>query len=325
MQQIRWGMIGCGSVTEVKSGPGFQKAEGSSLVAVMRRNGELAADYARRHGVPKHYDDAQALIDDPEVDAIYLATPPNSHYDYALRAAAAGKPVYCEKPMGLNAEQSRKMVEACKEAGVPLFCAYYRRALPKYLQVKELIDSGHLGPVRSVHILMQQTIKEEDYKDGGIWRVNPEISGGGKFHDVGSHALDLIDWLLGPIAEANGEGLNQSRTYRADDVVYGRFRTESGVAGTGQWCFNTFKDDDRTEILFEKGKLTYSVLDIAAPLFLETEAGVQSIAVSAPPMHVAQPLIQTVVNHLLGKGVCGSTGESALRTDIILEKLAGKA
>lgn len=325
MQQIRWGMIGCGSVTEVKSGPGFQKAEGSSLVAVMRRNGELAADYARRHGVPKHYDDAQALIDDPEVDAIYLATPPNSHYDYALRAAAAGKPVYCEKPMGLNAEQSRKMVEACKEAGVPLFCAYYRRALPKYLQVKELIDSGHLGPVRSVHILMQQTIKEEDYKDGGIWRVNPEISGGGKFHDVGSHALDLIDWLLGPIAEANGEGLNQSRTYRADDVVYGRFRTESGVAGTGQWCFNTFKDDDRTEILFEKGKLTYSVLDIAAPLFLETEAGVQSIAVSAPPMHVAQPLIQTVVNHLLGKGVCDSTGESALRTDIILEKLAGKA
>jgi predicted dehydrogenase len=318
-------MIGCGSVTEVKSGPGFQKAEGSSLVAVMRRNGELAADYARRHGVPKHYDDAQALIDDPEVDAIYLATPPNSHYDYALRAAAAGKPVYCEKPMGLNAEQSRKMVEACKEAGVPLFCAYYRRALPKYLQVKELIDSGHLGPVRSVHILMQQTIKEEDYKDGGIWRVNPEISGGGKFHDVGSHALDLIDWLLGPIAEANGEGLNQSRTYRADDVVYGRFRTESGVAGTGQWCFNTFKDDDRTEILFEKGKLTYSVLDIAAPLFLETEAGVQSIAVSAPPMHVAQPLIQTVVNHLLGKGVCESTGESALRTDIILEKLAGKA
>lgn len=325
MQQIRWGMIGCGSVTEVKSGPGFQKAEGSSLVAVMRRNGELAADYARRHGVPKHYDDAQALIDDPEVDAIYLATPPNSHYDYALRAAAAGKPVYCEKPMGLNAEQSRKMVEACKEAGVPLFCAYYRRALPKYLQVKELIDSGHLGPVRSVHILMQQTIKEEDYNDGGIWRVNPEISGGGKFHDVGSHALDLIDWLLGPIAEANGEGLNQSRTYRADDVVYGRFRTESGVAGTGQWCFNTFKDDDRTEILFEKGKLTYSVLDIAAPLFLETEAGVQSIAVSAPPMHVAQPLIQTVVNHLLGKGVCESTGESALRTDIILEKLAGKA
>lgn len=325
MQQIRWGMIGCGSVTEVKSGPGFQKAEGSSLVAVMRRNGNLAADYARRHGVPKYYDDAQALIEDREVDAIYIATPPNSHYDYVLRAAASGKPVYCEKPMGLNAEQSRKMVEACEKAGVPLFCAYYRRALPKYLQVKKLIDSGSLGPVRSVHILMQQTIKEEDSTDGGPWRVNPEISGGGKFHDVGSHALDLIDWLLGPIAEANGEGVNQSRTYRADDMVYGRFRTESGVAGTGQWCFNTYKDEDRTEILFEKGKLTYSVLDIAAPLLLETEAKVQSIGVSAPPMHVAQPLIQTVVNHLLGKGICESTGESALRSDIILEKLTGKA
>jgi len=325
MQQIRWGMIGCGSVTEVKSGPGFQKAEGSSLVAVMRRNGALAADYAKRHGVPKHYDDAQSLIDDDEVDAIYIATPPAYHYGYTLRAARAGKPVYCEKPMGLNAEQSNNMVEACKQAGVPLFCAYYRRALPKYLHVKKLIDSSTLGPVRAVHILMQQSIKEEDYKDGGIWRVNPEISGGGKFHDVGSHALDLIDWILGPIEEAHGEGMNQSKTYAADDMVYGHFRTESGIAGTGLWCFNTFRDEDKTEIFCEKGKLTYSVLDIAAPILLETEKGVETIAVDDPPMHVAQPLIQTVVNHLLGKGLCESTGESALRTDIILEKLVGKA
>src|SRR5213592_2609043 len=96
---VRWGIIGCGDVTEVKSGPGFQKAERSSLVAVMRRNGALAADYSRRHGVPKWYDDADALIADPEVDVVYVATPPSSHMDYALRVARAGKPVYVEKPM----------------------------------------------------------------------------------------------------------------------------------------------------------------------------------------------------------------------------------
>ena len=96
---VRWGIIGCGNVTEVKSGPAFQNAEGSALVAVMRRHGELAADYARRHGVSRFYDDADRLVSDPEVDAVYVATPPGSHLEHALRACRAGKPAYVEKPM----------------------------------------------------------------------------------------------------------------------------------------------------------------------------------------------------------------------------------
>lgn len=131
MERVRWGIIGCGDVTEVKSGPAFQKAERSELVAVMRRNGALAADYAKRHGVPKWYDDAEQLIHDPDVDAVYIATPPHAHKDYTLKVAAAGKPVYVEKPMALNAQECREMVEACRSAGVPLFVAYYRRAQPQ--------------------------------------------------------------------------------------------------------------------------------------------------------------------------------------------------
>src|SRR6476659_4960758 len=102
MQMIRWGMIGCGDVTEIKSGPGFQKAEGSELVAVMRRDGEKARDYARRHGVPRAYDQSGDLIDDADVDAVYIATPPSSHLELAQRVAAAGKPCLVEKPMALN-------------------------------------------------------------------------------------------------------------------------------------------------------------------------------------------------------------------------------
>src|SRR5277367_2165196 len=96
---IRWGILGCGDVTEIKSGPGFQKATGSKLVAVMRRNGKLAEDYARRHGVARWYDDVDALIHDPEVDAVYIATPPGVHLEMALKVAAADKPAYVEKPM----------------------------------------------------------------------------------------------------------------------------------------------------------------------------------------------------------------------------------
>ena len=124
MRTIRWGIIGCGNVTEVKSGPGFQKAQHSALVAVMRRDGALARDYAERHGVPRWYDDADALIADPDVDAVYVATPPDSHAEYALRVARAGKPVYVEKPMALNHAQCRVMIDACRAAHVPLFVAY---------------------------------------------------------------------------------------------------------------------------------------------------------------------------------------------------------
>jgi len=133
---VRWGIIGCGDVTEKKSGPGFQKALGSELVAVMRRDGERAADYARRHQVPKWYDDAERLIRDPQVDAVYIATPPATHVAFIKQVADAGKPVYCEKPMGVNATESREAVRYCAARRVPLYVV--RPAGRTYLEVKVL-------------------------------------------------------------------------------------------------------------------------------------------------------------------------------------------
>src|SRR5436309_7352124 len=118
MKTVRWGIIGCGDVCEVKSGPGFQKASGSALVAVMRRDGEKARDFAARHGVPKWYDDAQQLIADAEVDAVYVATPPDSHEQCAVAALRAGKPVLVEKPMARKFAECQRMVGAAQEASV---------------------------------------------------------------------------------------------------------------------------------------------------------------------------------------------------------------
>src|SRR5689334_14273937 len=177
---IRWGIIGCGDVTEVKSGPALQKARGSSLVAVMRRTGDLARDYAARHGVPRWYDDADALINDPEVDAVYVATPPSSHMDYVLRTAQAGKPVYVEKPMAREFSECRAMIEACRSANVPLFVAYYRRALPRFLKIKELIDSGTIGEVRSVIVTLLRPPQGNKVPRAPLpWRVPPGDAGGG--------------------------------------------------------------------------------------------------------------------------------------------------
>jgi predicted dehydrogenase len=322
MNTIRWGMIGCGSVTEVKSGPGFQKAEGSSLVAVMRRNGTLAEDYARRHKVPRWYDDAQSLINDSEVDAVYIATHPDTHKEYALQIAKAGKPVYCEKPLGRSFEESKEMVEFCKERNIPLFSAYYRRALPKYLQIQQLLKEHTIGDIRFVNLLMYQTMKDDDKNPS--WRVNPAISGGGRFMDVGSHSLDLLDWYLGPIEKVQGQAANQAKANNAEDIVSGSWVHASGVQGTGIWCFDSYKDEDTISIYGNKGMLSFSVLDIGAPILLSTEKGIEKLAVATPPEHVAQPLIQTVVNALLKKGTCPSTGESALRTDWVMKQLQGK-
>jgi predicted dehydrogenase len=316
---IRFGIIGCGDVTEVKSGPGFQKAERSALVAVMRRNAALAEDYARRHGVPRWYADARQLIEDPEVDAVYIATPPGSHMEYTLAAAKAGKPVYVEKPMALNAAQCEEMIAACREAGVPLYVAYYRRALPRFLKVKELLDSGAVGEIRFVTTLHYQPAPE--VRDETIpWRLQPEVSGGGLFYDLACHTLDLLDFLLGPIAEAQGFASNQQGKFAGiEDTVTGTYRFESGIHGTGTWCFSAFGYEDRNEIIGSKGKLVFSTFG-HEPVRLETSEGTELFPFERP-QHIQQPLIQTVVNDLLGLGVCPSTGESAARTSRVMDQL----
>lgn len=321
MSTIRWGIIGCGDVTEVKSGPALQKASGSALVAVMRRNGALAADYARRHGVPRWTDDAQALIDDPQVNAVYVATPPSTHRHYTLLAAAAGKPVYVEKPMAMNYGECVEMVDACRAAGVPLFVAYYRRALPRFVKVKDLLDAGAVGDVRFVSIVLAQPVQPQELEPDNLpWRVLPEIAGGGRFVDLASHTLDLLDYVLGPIRAAQGFAGNQAGLYLAEDIVSGSFVFQSGVQGAGVWCFSAYDDLDRVEITGSRGKLSFSTFGADDPVQLVNAEGITEFRIAHPP-HVQQPLIQTLVDELLGIGVCPSTGESGARTTRVMDAI----
>lgn len=317
MKMVRWGILGCGDVTEVKSGPGFQKANGSQLIAVMRRDPTLAKDYAQRHGVPRWYSDPQALIDDPQVEAVYIATPPHMHHPYTLAAARAGKPVYVEKPMALNTAECREMVYACRLAGVPLFVAYYRRALPRFQKIKELVDSGAIGQVRSVHIELTQPLHSPQ---GELpWRLRPETAGGGLFVDLASHTLDFLDYLLGPIGHTSGFARNQAGAYSAEDILGAAFEFESGVVGAGLWCFNSFSTTDCVTLTGSEGRIRFATF-AHDPVTLETTAGFQTFDIPHPP-HIQQPMIQQVVDELLGRGRCLSTGESGLRTTRVMEQL----
>ena len=319
MDQINWGIIGCGDVTEVKSGPAFNKIPHSRLVAVMRRDGEKAADYARRHQVPIWYTDADALINDPNVNAVYVATPPDSHADYAIRAMRAGKPVYVEKPMALNAAECAAMNQVSHETGVPLFVAFYRRGLSYFLRVKQLIDDQSIGVIRAVSVQLNWPPDDRETMGGKGWRVSPHISGGGLFHDLASHQFDLLEFLLGPIQLAGGIARNQAGLYAADDVVVATFAFESGVVGTGSWCFTVNKEQriEQTQLIGSQGKITFSYFENFV-ITVDTTAGSETITVPFP-QHVQQPLIEQIVNELRGGPKSSSTGATGARASQILD------
>lgn len=319
MKTIRWGIVGCGNVCEVKSGPGFQKASNSALVAVMRRDAAAAEDFARRHGVPRWYDDAGDLLADPEVDAVYIATPPGQHHEYTKMAAQAGKPVYVEKPMARTHAECQEMIQVCKQAGVPLFVAYYRRALPRFLKIKEVLHSGGIGKVLTVQVTFKRPPSEAEMGGNPSWRVQPQHSGGGHLWDMGSHALDFLDFLFGPAVEAQGYAASNAGLYAVEDTVAGSFRFENGVIGTGLWCFSAASHEDSIEMNGTDGSLKFSVFGTEPPS--HTSKGQTTFLHAETPLHIQQPLIQLIVDELNGIGQAPSTGESAARTNALLEKL----
>ena len=319
---IRWGIIGVGDVTEVKSGPAFYKLDHSELVAVMRRNAEKAADYAQRHGIKKWYSNASELINDPEVDAVYIATPPDSHANYAIEAMNAGKPVYVEKPMARHYSECLEMLKVSEQTGVPLWVAYYRRTLPAYLKAKELVETGAIGKPLMVNIKLYKEAAERKQKPEEMhWHVFPEIAGAGHFFDLASHQFDYLDFVFGKITEAKGAAANIAGLYPAEDTVSASWKHESGVIGSGTWSFVVDKNsvEDIIQIVGESGKISMPCFSHGT-LALTNGNGTETFEFDNPE-HISQNLVEQVVNELRGNEKCISTGESATRTSWVLDEI----
>ncbi len=299
--EIKWGIIGVGDVTEVKIGPAFGLIEHSQLVAVMRRDAAKAESYAARHGVPTWYSDAQQLIDDPGVNAVYIATPPDSHAFYAAAAMRAGKPVYLEKPMTLNSLQAKELLEHQQAYDGRLSVAHYRREQPYFKKVNELIDA-HIGTPRVVHLrYYQQPLSDEALQAPGMqWRLNPGQSGGGLFHDLAPHQIDLMHHFFGAMAYSKGISHNQAKRYAANDAVSGQILFENDVLFTGQWAFNVSEHLDRCEVVGSEGRVSFSIFDYQ-PIEFVNEQGIQHFRFE-PLAHVQQPMIAAVVSYFRGEG-----------------------
>lgn len=318
---INWGIIGCGNVTELKSGPAFNKVPGSRIAAVMRRNRDLAEDYARRHHVPKFYTDANDLINDDDVNAVYIATPPGSHAEYAIKVLRAGKPVYIEKPMALNHEECTAINETSEKYGVPVFVAYYRRTLPGFLKIKSLIDSGEIGKPRFANFQIYNYPSEAEKAGRLPWRVIPEISGAGHFFDLGSHQLDYLDFLFGPVIKVSSLAVNQANNYSAEDFVSAQFLFRDNIIGTGIWSFSVSPEGNRDyfEIAGEKGIIKTSTFTWE-PIVLVNGNGRREFQHERPE-NIQLHLIEQIVSSLSGKGEVVSTGISAARTSWVMDQV----
>ncbi|MFC0775730.1 Gfo/Idh/MocA family protein [Terrimonas alba] len=326
MKKIRWGIIGCGDVTEVKSGPAFNKVADSELIAVMRRNADRAEDYAKRHHVPKWYNDANKLINDPDINAIYVATPPSTHEEYAIAALRAGKPVYLEKPMTMNAASAENIARTIKETNGKLVVAHYRRGQPLFQKIKQLIDDKAIGETRLARLsLYKKSLSSQDMTvEKTAWRIDPAFAGGGLFHDLAPHQLDLLYYFFGAINKATGIASNQAGSYAADDIVTGTILFQNGVHFSGTWCFNVSAADekDECEIVGEKGSIIFSFFE-QHPITVMANGSIDKYSFD-PLQHVQQPMIGNVVDYFLDRAPNPCSAEEGVEVMKLIDSFTAK-
>ncbi|SGZ05063.1 Oxidoreductase, Gfo/Idh/MocA family, putative [Moritella viscosa] len=318
---IRWGIIGCGNVTELKSGPAYQKVDGFKLSAVMRRNFDLAEDYAVRHKVEAYSSNPADIINNNNIDAVYIATPPDSHKFYALQVAQAGKPCCIEKPLAPSYVDSLEIYNAFNDKNIPLFVAYYRRSLPRFNKVKALLEAGAIGQVRTINAFLNKPANALDLSGVFNWRTDKDVAVGGYFDDLASHGLDLFAYLLGEFDIVKGLGTNQQGLYSSLDAVSACWQHKSGVTGVGSWNFGGCTREDRVVISGSKGEIRFSVFDEAA-VILQTLTQRQEFIIENPE-NIQLYHVQNMREHLVNHIDHPSSGKTALHTSWVMEQILG--
>ena len=316
---VRWGMIGCGAVTEIKSAPAYQKTSGFELSAVMRRDLALAADYAERHQVAKYSNNAEELINDANIDAIYIATPPDSHKHYALLVAKAGKPCCIEKPLAPNYQDSLAIEVAFKKANVPLFVAYYRRSLPRFNKVKSLIENEAIGKVRHISWHLSKPANSLDLSGKYNWRTDKNIAEGGYFDDLASHGLDLFSYLLGDFQHVTGMGVNQQNLYSSYDAVTACWQHKNGITGVGSWNFGGASRQDKVSIVGSEGELSFSIFDEIPVKW--TRGNKEQDFVIDNPKNIQLHHVDNIYQQLAHNQQHPSNGTSALHTSWVMNEI----
>lgn len=321
MNEIKWGFIGCGDVVENKSGAAFNIAEKSSVYAIMRRDIEKAKISAEKFNAKKWYDNVEDLLADDEVNAVYIATPPGLHLEHALKCCEFKKATYLEKPFARNYKEAMQITKAFEDAGVPLYVAHYRRALPKFIKIKELLENGAIGKICEVDFRLNRKFNYDEIHNS--WLYNVELSGGGKFYDIAPHSIDIMVYLFGNFIEVNGLATNNCKEYNVEDIVVMSFKTEKGILGTSNFNSIAMDKKDKMIVYGTKGQIEFSIHG-NDPVIIQTAERQEKLEFNNPKL-IQKNMIENVVNSLLtGEHLNTCYAKEAIETyrimDIVLEK-----
>jgi len=296
MNKLKWGLIGCGDISQNRVAPALRDLENCNLVAVNRKNVALLESFATQFGAKKWYKEWQDLIADDGIEAVYIATPVNLHMEQTITAAEAGKHVLCEKPMALNMKQCEKMIHACKTNDVKLGVAYYRHFYPVINRIKEIIAHKKIGTVVFSQI---NAFNKFERKAGEprYWLLLKEQAGGGPMMDVGCHRIEVFLNLLGPIKKTSGFTYNIIYDREVEDTATALFEFESGSTAILNVTHAAFEDQDTLDIFGTEGSIHVSVLDHGALTIKTAEGTHKEILPPHPNFH--QPLIESFTNSVL--------------------------
>lgn len=318
MSEIKWGFIGCGKVVEKKSGPAFNTANNSSIYAVMRRNLENAKNSAKKLGAKKWYDNIEDLLNDDNVNAVYIATPPGLHLEQAIKCCQARKATYIEKTFARNYKEALEIVEMFEKSDTPLYIAHYRRAMPKFIKIKHLLDEGIIGKICEVDFRLNRKYNKDEILNS--WLYDTELSGGGKFYDIAPHSIDIMVYLFGNFTKINGIASNNNKEYKVEDVVVMSFETEKGIIGTANFNSIALDKKDKMSIYGTKGTMEFSIHG-EDDIIIKCETGEEHLHFINPTI-IQESMVHEVVDSIItGKHLNTCYGREALETYRIIDNV----
>jgi predicted dehydrogenase len=313
---VRWGLVGCGDIAEKRVAAALRESRGSTLVAVARARAELAAEFAARHHARRSYPDWRTLVRDPEIDAVYVATPVRHHAEQAIAAAEAGKHVLCEKPMGLDVAECERMLASARTHGIRLGVAYYRHHYPVVGRLREILASGEIGRPVLVEI---QAHEEFDVPPDHprAWFLRKAEAGGGPLFDFGCHRIEVLLDLLGPADEVHASLANVRFARRdVEDTAVVHFRFRSGALAVLTVTHAGFEPRDTLDLYGSEGSAHAAVLNDGC-LSVVTAAGARD-ETHPPHANRHQPLVEDFVEAVLQNREPVVTGALGLEVNRVL-------
>ena len=314
-QCIRWGLIGCGDIAQKRVAPALSQSPQSELAAVSRANPDRLDEFADAFRVRRRFARWEELVQNEDIDAVYVATPVNLHAEQTIAAAEAGKHVLCEKPMAMNVAECDRMIAAADANGVKLGVAYYRQFYPVVKRVKEVIDSGEIGKPTVVQVDAFEWMNP-DPSDSRAWRLRPEIAGGGPMFEFGCHRIQLLLHLFGPIQTVSAITSNALFDREVDDTAVGSFEFANGIVATLTVSHAVMEPRDTFTVWGSEGSMHVKVLN-EGDLIIRTRDNERS-ETHKPARNIHQPLIEDFVQALMDDRkplVTGEIGRSVARVE----------